>query len=1596
MKKYEAYIDGEIACVDFAVLEAAAEQGQPTQFENRNWMVTGPFVVKTEGAFETEYLYEREKILQIDYLAQDGGESGIVPYLGLRGHNEYLGCKDPIWTRGVRKWNMLRFDPDDGDSACDEALYMTEQRNCIFYAAVYVRCNARKRAVICYENSGCRLFLNGRLIADTPYGRVKGVPTMGHMVPVVFEEGLNLILFKLRPGYICDTVDLSMSNCSIYPMAAESGPLGLSYPARTASYTERDGQFKQLFPCFAAAFAESDGGQVQVDGWQTVDLKPMIAGSVTLVRAEVDANASEVTVPVSITAHGCQPGEGSFHLTTDAPPAFRGKEIATTMFHFDTTYHQEQRVYAMGAIYILKEILQEMKRDPNFRVIISEVDYLHPYYSIYPEDRALLKQVFVNGQAEADCFYNQPNELTSAPEGLVRNLAYGQLYHRDVLGRLCDVYTPGDVFGHFNQMSQLSAKGGCGGVSWGKHIFGFLPAFRHVSPDGSSLIHVRGEVGRNCAVEWGLTTCMGGGGCMMTVPGYPVDGDLSWMEETVPQGRYDVRGELRKAFDEDEARFLAEGKPSPFGMTSRDMSLYHAAVSLTRMDFKQANRMAENLLITAEKLSVLAAMNGAEYPERALDKAWRQVLCGQHHDSITGTNNEVSFVDLMVEYREAVELAADICDRASAYIASHICTENGKRAVVLFNPHAWERTEHVHLSIRNPIPFARLRVVTTDGQTVPAQLLQEREDGDAYTTELLLRATVPACGYTVCYLEEKPLLSLPGELVIPVDAPKTNDDTVIENEFYRIQVDPMQGGGIVSLYDKEAKRELIDANGDGPANRLVALKETHDRMETQHEFYTTGHKLLSNWEQADVTCTRCAEFEQLTIRYMLGNVVRVTQEIYLARGNRRIDLKTRLDDYRDEDDLMTVTFPVNLKGAKPIFDDRFAPQVRTSSKNALSFRTHQFAMASHCAVYAANQWMDYGPTVTVRLRDGFRNGAFQLGMTQIIRPEQPQLKALTDTLLLALTKKAIPVTPFADGMQSCMGSQIIHFNEDLSSDTRIVFCVDNVENAYEKDLAARFPEAYDRLNRAAQKQAAVLYLCDSDNTWKKPIDVLLVKAPTFDALRAWVDATAQSLENDRFLHADAVLGSPLEDADDYGVALINTGNIACSVEKGNLLNLMLFHTAEFYGNIGNTNCGKKLIPEQKSHIFTYSLFPHSNSYREAQLYRRALEKNDPLFAVAQTEQAADATMPTSMSLLRADDNVIVTAVKAGGYPYAVMKGQVGSLAERGITFRCFEPNGRTAKAQIHLGFHATAAAQTNLLEEDGKPLTIADHVIELPVTAHTIETVTVQPAECAVKDGHVQIGAVREITEPTYLRSWEHDLGTMPMGYLSLCAVISRHPKKLDERRFQVDVSVANNHTDIEAEGTATLTLPEGWQADQTTIAYHLQPGAHMVQTVTVEKPDPDAKGILRLLSDHLGQTFEDIFEVGYFNPNLNLEIQGDEIHVTVINDTDEMLRGELALATPVETWGSMGGKNPFGVAEISPYQRPISVAAHSRETVVYRCTGDVSLSFWAVAKLMVNGRLYFKGAWHRPVQPHVLWAHTFFDEIYRDGGSLRKLNEME
>jgi hypothetical protein len=155
--------------------------------------------------------------------------------------------------------------------------------------------------------------------------------------------------------------------------------------------------------------------------------------------------------------------EASVEYRTAPPPKHDGTVFVLSSFHFDTTYTQEQRVYAMGAFDIMRWYCDMHRRDPLFKSTISEIDYLKPYFDVFPEDRATLLEVFRENRSNADVMYNQPNEQTCDGEALVRNFLYGQLFHGKVLGQICHAYGPGDVFGIRTSSPRSRARAG----AWG-------------------------------------------------------------------------------------------------------------------------------------------------------------------------------------------------------------------------------------------------------------------------------------------------------------------------------------------------------------------------------------------------------------------------------------------------------------------------------------------------------------------------------------------------------------------------------------------------------------------------------------------------------------------------------------------------------------------------------------------------------------------------------------------------------------------------------------------------------------------------------------------------------------------------------------------------------------------------------------------------------------------------------------------------------------------------------------------------------------------------------------------------------------------------
>jgi len=136
--------------------------------------------------------------------------------------------------------------------------------------------------------------------------------------------------------------------------------------------------------------------------------------------------------------------------------------------------------------------------------------------------------------------------------------------------------------------------------------------------------------------------------------------------------------------------------------------------------------------------------------------------------------------------------------------------------------------------------------------------------------------------------------------------------------------------------------------------------------------------------------------------------------------------------------------------------------------------------------------------------------------------------------------------------------------------------------------------------------------------------------------------------------------------------------------------------------------------DEGHHEFTYSLYPHAGTWREAMTVRQGYEVNVPLLAVATTRHQG--TLPPSQSFFATqEDNVVITAIKK-------------DADDSSLIVRFYEWAGKKGDVHLSLPQAAQAAWQTNLMEVAPSPLSLdaSGKVVVVPTNPYEIKTVKVQ------------------------------------------------------------------------------------------------------------------------------------------------------------------------------------------------------------------------------------------------------------------------------
>ncbi len=1252
-------------------------------------------------------------------------------------------------------------------------------------------------------------------------------------------------------------------------------------------------------------------------------------------------------VPVEVTAP-YQPGgtrrvtvtvaseAGQSHIEADISVAEPGWTMwMVSHFHYDPIWWNTQGQFTESRLSLpdedgrLPEVrsafelvgahLDKARKDPDYKFVLAEIDYLKPYFDAYPQDREDLRALMAEGRVEiVGGNYNEPSTNLTGAEATIRNAVYGIGFQRDVFGADPRTAWMIDVFGHDPGYPGLMAAAGLTSSSWARgpfHQWGpsgaqgggnrrmqFGSEFEWLSPDGRGLL--TSYMAQHYSAGWKLQTLPNLASAELEAYGQfralaqvattrnvmlPVGADhviparwvtdihRDWNQRYVwPRFTTAVPAEFFAAVNADAAPSRPATSRGRAGAwitpQTRDMGPVYTGKDVSYIDTKQAQRAIETAVTEAERLGTMAWLNGAPFPHAELDKAWRLLAYGAHHDAITGVESDQVYLDLVGGWREAWELGCAARRDAVAYLSASAATAQPGVGIHVVNAVARARSGMARVTVEVPDDGTSwLEIRDAAGQPAPglAEGVRRRDDGSLAEVTLTFAARdVPGLG-SVTYQ------AVPAEQGGSASGwqASTGPDTscAIENDAYLVTADPARGG-TVSITDKRTGASVLA----GPGNELVIQDEyaQHPRHgEGPWHLSPKGPGTGSASVPARVAAQRCPAGSRLVASFMFEGLD-VTQEILLWDGAERVEFRTHVDGYRGRDRLLRVRFPADVPGGLPLYQTATAVIGRSFGIADVDTAEHWFTLDS-----PAHQWFGLGSVA--RVRTGDRNGLTQaIGVAEVVCPDihDGPRRAIRD-LIIALAAVGVTAT-----CSQAEGSRYGAIDADSNlPDVRITVGGPDVNGFTAEVLAAAGP-GYARALQAklaagagtarlwvpAARSRQDAFGPDADVRGPGDLPVLIVAgtgpgelatavtALAGDLADALVDVdpkTPESPETPESLRVDVDLGGG-QKADlgggqradlggsqrpvpvplaDRAVAVLNRGTPSGVVTPDGTLHMSLMRSCSAWpsgiwidGDPRKAPDGSSFAWQHWSHTFEYALASGQGDWRTAGFNVAAEDYNhDLVTAVTRSGAGGPDPLTGAWRAGRAGSgmvsvepaNVMVSAVKPRGNPLAA--GKVRALVAAGapgpdaVTVRLRETDGKATTARLRLAATGrgrggiSAAWLTDLLEEsEGEPLPVRDGAVAVGIPAFGTVTLVVRTSSRAAAGGHPP--SPTEPVQPVYARYWLHGKGPAPAGNLPVAVHFTPTRVALADPGDAATLTLTVGCGAEPASGTVELVVPGG------------------------------------------------------------------------------------------------------------------------------------------------------------------------------------------
>jgi alpha-mannosidase len=1168
-------------------------------------------------------------------------------------------------------------------------------------------------------------------------------------------------------------------------------------------------------------------------------------------------------------------------------------------FHYDPVWWNTQGAYTSewaedppgrqtNGFALVHAHLEMARREPEYKFVLAEVDYLKPYWDTHPEDRADLRRFLAEGRVEVmGGTYNEPNTNLTSPETTIRNLVHGMGFQRDVLGAKPATAWQLDVFGHDPQFPGMAADAGLTSSSWARgphHQWGptqggdvdrmqFRSEFEWIAPSGRGLLthYMPAHYGAGWGMDSSTTlreaedaTCRLFAQLKKVALTrnvlLPVGTDYTPPNKWVTAIHRDWASRytwprfvcaLPREFFAAVRAELAQrgGAPSP---QTRDMNPIYTGKDVSYIDTKQANRAAENAVLQAERFAVFAGlMTGADYPQAALAKAWVQLAYGAHHDGITGSESDQVYLDLLTGWRDAWELGRAARDNSLAVLSALIgATVDGD--VIVWNPLAHRRTDIVTARLEAPLGVG-MRVLDGDGAELPAHV---EHDGRSVTW---LAREVPSLGWRAYRLVAA------DEATGWEPAPGFQ----IANEHYRLEVDPARGGGVVSL--TQDGRRLI---ADGGVGNELAVYEEYPSHPSQGEgpwhLLPKGPVVCSSESPARVQAYRGPLGQRLVVAGRIGGLLRYTQTLTLWRGVARLDCRTAIDDFTGVDRLVRLRWPCPVPGAVPVSEVGYAVIGRGfallhDGPESVDTALHPWTLDN-----PAYGWFGLSSAARIRLGADVR----AISVAEVVSPDETVSGPLARELMVALVRAGVTAT--------CSGAgepRYGHLDVDSNlPDVRIALG-GPTRNAFTKAvLAEADPYAAELDRQLAQTGRARVWVPATTplpDAWvpgadlraPRALPVLVIDGRDDKSLAAEIASVVDDLA-DADIPVTQEAPSHADPFEARTVALLNRGVPSFAVDTEGTLHTALMRSCTGWPSGTWIDDPRRTAPDGSNfqlqhwtHVFDYALASGDGDWRQAEIPTRSAQFSHPLLAVRPTRQRGTLAPVGSLLHVEPADAVELAALKAAGNPLAA--GSARPVDPGEVALRLVETTGTGARVTIgsELG-EVRGLRLADLLE---KPLRRARSV---DLHGYQVATVLSRLEMPSVATDCAELAPEAEAAQPLYARYWLHNRGPAPLG--GLPAVAHLQPQRVTAKpgaAVTLRLTAASDCSDAELDGAVTVVCPDAWSAAPVELPFTLCGGDHREADVVVSIPARARPGLypvraqLRVTGDGVPAAWRQVVE---------------------------------------------------------------------------------------------------------------------------------------